>query len=285
MSVAFENVREILSRILSSYGVKTQQAYAELKNMPVGTIHNWIKRGRIPGDYIVTCTLDTGADVNWLVNGELANVELTPSASYPIKGQRLLDTMQASGGKVILSRLMDAYGFTMQKQLGEHLGIPSGTMSAWLRRDHFPGEVVIACALDTGASLYWLATGNGSKHDISPSNINESELVITIVKHQLSGGQLIEQGQIYFDKSLLVKEIINPLVVEKGAMIFVLDAGSEKISNGSWLIDIDGVTDIYEVIRLPGNKIKLSNDNASFECAVSDVKPLGFNVLTVKKTM
>ncbi|WME30272.1 helix-turn-helix domain-containing protein [Klebsiella pneumoniae] len=41
-------------------------------------------------------------------------------------------------GKIVLRRILDAYGFKLQKELGDHLNIPSGTMSAWVRREHFP---------------------------------------------------------------------------------------------------------------------------------------------------
>lgn len=47
------------------------------------------------------------------------------------------------------------------KELGDLLGISSGTISTWVRRDFFPGDVVVTCALDTGVSLEWLATGKG----------------------------------------------------------------------------------------------------------------------------
>lgn len=283
MSGVFENVREILTRILISYGVRTQQAYAELKNMPVGTIHNWIKRGKLPGDYIVMCALDTGADVRWLVCGDDAKVERRTIASHSITGERLLEVMQSSGGKVILKRLMDAYGFTMQKQLGEHLGIPSGTMSAWLRREHFPGEVVIACALDTGASLYWLATGYGSMYPEDLPQAGEEDGIIKIQKYYLSNGQLIENGYWHGDASLFLENINDHIVVDKGGDIFCLDTSSQTISNGIWLISIDGLADIYDVVRLPGNKLKLSSESASFECSVSDVTPKGSVNFIIKK--
>ena len=60
-----------------------------------------------------------------------------------------------------MRRILFAYGCTMQKDLGDLLGISSGTISTWVRRDFFPGDVVVACALDTGVSLAWLATGKG----------------------------------------------------------------------------------------------------------------------------
>jgi hypothetical protein len=134
-----KSVREIIERILISYGVRNRQAYSDLTKIPLPTISNWVKRGKVPGDYILQCAIDTGADIKWLTEGtELANVSFEPGR-YPMKGIKLMEAMENSGGKEILQRIMQAYGFTLQKELGDHLGIPSGTMSAWVRREHFPG--------------------------------------------------------------------------------------------------------------------------------------------------
>ncbi|VEA75626.1 bacteriophage CI repressor [Salmonella enterica subsp. arizonae] len=175
-----QSVRDVIDRILISYGVRTRQAYSDLTKIPLPTISNWVKRGKVPGDYIVQCALDTGADLKWLTEGgELTNVRFEPG-NYPMQGIRLMEAMQSSGGKEILQRIMQAYGFTMQKELGDHLDIPSGTMSAWVRREHFPGDVVIVCALDTGASLYWLATGNGGLYESNVAVPTDQTALVTI---------------------------------------------------------------------------------------------------------
>lgn len=72
--------------------------------------------------------------------------------------------------KQCCSASLDAYGFTMQKQLGDLHELSSGTISTWVRRNFFPGDVVVACALDTGVSLRWLATGKGNKFDADHTN-------------------------------------------------------------------------------------------------------------------
>jgi hypothetical protein len=112
----------------------------------------------VPGNVFVECAIETGADIEWLVTGELAKANSTRAT---LKGQALYEEVMASGGKPVLRRILDAYGFSMQKELGDLLGISSGTISTWVRRDFFPGDVVVTCALDTGVSLEWLATGKG----------------------------------------------------------------------------------------------------------------------------
>ena len=287
MTENFGNVREILERILSSYGVKSQVEYAEVTNIPVGTVQNWLKRGKLPGDYILQCSLETGADVNWLVYGESANASLVERRVSQLTGQQILEAMKASGGKAIMRRIMDAYGFTLQKQLGDHLNLPSGTMSAWIRRDHFPGDIVIVCALDTGVSLYWLATGNGSmheKHNGEEQSFNLPSGLKEIAKYSIHTGKFSEDGKFFCDESLLDLTITNPVLVDKNGSRWLVELDAKNITNGRWLVDVDGTCDVYELARLPGNKLSVRSNASQFECLVDEVVCLGKVFLTLSKS-
>ncbi|PLL36954.1 phage repressor protein CI [Klebsiella michiganensis] len=281
-----QSVRGVIDRILVSYGVRTRQAYSDLAKIPLPTISNWVKRGKVPGDYIVQCALDTGADLKWLMEGgELTNVRFEPG-NYPMQGIRLMEAMQSSGGKEILQRIMQAYGFTMQKELGDHLDIPSGTMSAWVRREHFPGDVVIVCALDTGASLYWLATGNGGLYESNVTLPTEQTALATIRKYRLENGELKKIGNWLADPSMIPDNHDyhdGLMFVEGMGKSWLVDISAKNIANGRWLISIDGAMDVFNVIRLPGNKVRLSNDSAEFECNLSDITPSGTVIFTIEK--
>ncbi|HCE8971574.1 TPA: phage repressor protein CI [Klebsiella pneumoniae] len=284
LTVSSEHVRVVLERILTSYGVKTRQAYADLLGMPIGTINNWLKRGNIPGDYLVRCVLDTGVDLRWLKDGELTNVSFSNGGNYVLKGQELIKRMQESGGKIVLRRIMDAYGFTLQKQLGDLLDIPSGTMSAWVRREHFPGDIVIVCALDTGVSLYWLATGNGSMYEQKVEGAAALPVGLKkIAKYSIHTGQMVEAGLWFCDESLIDPSVTNPVLTEKNGHRWLVDLDAKNIANGRWLISIDGAMDVFDVIRLPGNKARLSNNSAEFECSLSDITPSGVVICTIEK--
>ncbi|EQC0194561.1 helix-turn-helix domain-containing protein [Enterobacter hormaechei] len=282
------SVREVLERILSSYGVRSQVEYAELNGIPAGTIQNWLKRGRLPGDYILQCALDTGADVNWLVNGNLANVSLDAHKVGDLSGIALSERMEASGGKIVLRRILDAYGFKLQKELGDHLNIPSGTMSAWIRREHFPGEVVIVCSLETGVSLLWLATGLGSMYETT-SDVNQNPLISPeikqIAKFSIHTGSLINNGAWYCDESLIDTSVKTPALVEKNSLRWLVDLETKNIANGRWLIDVDGTCDVYDIARLPGNKLAVKNDSSQFECLVNEVICVGMVFLTLSKSI
>ncbi len=277
------DVKQVIERMLVSYGVRNRQAYSEITKVPLSTISNWVKSGKVPGDYLIQCTLDTGADLKWLMEGtELTNVRFKPG-NYPMQGIRLMEAMQNSGGKEILQRIMQAYGFTMQKELGDHLDIPSGTMSAWVRREHFPGDVVIVCALDTGASLYWLATGNGGLYESNVTLPAEQTALATIRKYRLENGELKKIGNWLADPSMIPDNHDGLMFVEGMSKSWLVDISAKNIANGRWLISIDGAMDVFNVIRLPGNKVRLSNDSAEFECNLSDITPSGTVIFTIEK--
>ncbi|CCG33833.1 CI [Klebsiella aerogenes EA1509E] len=194
-----------------------------------------------------------------------------------------MEAMQSSGGKEILQRIMQAYGFTMQKELGDHLDIPSGTMSAWVRREHFPGDVVIVCALDTGASLYWLATGNGGLYESNVTLPTEQTALATIRKYRLENGELKKTGNWLADPSMIPDNHDGLMFVEGMGKSWLVDISAKNIANGRWLISIDGAMDVFNVIRLPGNKVRLSNGSAEFECNLSDITPSGTVIFTIEK--
>ncbi|NUA42408.1 hypothetical protein HAT93_00008 [Dickeya solani] len=199
----------VLERIMSSYGVKTQKELSEVTEIPTNTISNWVQRGNVPGNIILKCALDTGADAGWLVTGEFANANVFTHKS-PLKGKALYEQILSSGGKAVLRRMLDAYGFSTQKELGDLLGIAPGTISTWIRRDFFPGDVVVTCALDTGVSLAWLATGKGSpqQNDVPVSRHDDSGICL-IPRNLLKTGKLQDAGSGRRIRSLSLRDYMR----------------------------------------------------------------------------
>ncbi|WP_433689885.1 helix-turn-helix transcriptional regulator [Kosakonia cowanii] len=66
------------------------------------------------------------------------------------------------GGKAAIERMLEAYGFTTKQALCQQLEISSSTLANRYLRDTFPADYVIQCALETGASLQWLVTGESN---------------------------------------------------------------------------------------------------------------------------
>ncbi len=190
---------------------------------------------------------------------------------------------ELEGGKAVLQRMLDAYGFTMQKQLGDMHDLSSGTISTWIRRDYFPGDVVVACALDTGVSLRWLATGKGEKYEAAKTNDSTS----AIPCFSLTSGKLQENGRWQVDADFIPSQTSTPAYVKGHAYAWVIDKEKRDVSNGRWMLSIDGVHDVYDVARIPSNKIqvKLISSDTSFICNADEVECIGQVVLTIEKNI
>lgn len=266
---------EIVERLCSAYGVTTQKALAECIGVPAANVSNWVQRDSVPGSAFVKCALDTGSDLHWLTTGKLANASLK-GRTISVQGKALYEEIMSNGGKPVLRRIMEAYGFTLQKQLCDLLDISSGTVSTWVRRGYFPGDVVVACALDTGVSLQWLATGKGLQHqDILISNN------FYIPRKKLISGILEDSGTWNIDLNFLPHKIIEPVFIVSSAISWIIDASVNEISNGRWLLGVDDKYDIYDVALLPGRKITVTSKASAFTCKADEVKVSGKVVLTM----
>ena len=244
-----------------------------------------MQRGSVPGNAIIKCALDTGADLKWLVTGlfakaNLKNTNVAKSARADC-GKSLLKKMLSAGGKSVLKRILEAYGFTTQKELSEYLEISTGTISTWVRREYFPGDVVITCVLDTGVSLEWLATGemsNESQEEPATSGIP------TISKKILLAGKLDDDGYCYLDESFVPEgvNLKNLNYVRSGKSAWLIEMQVSELSNGWWLLDIDGTLDVYAVSKRPGNKLRINGHDGEFECLTNEVTPKGLVIVILK---
>lgn len=270
---------DVLERILSAYGFTMQKELSDRLEIAKSNVASWLARGQVPGNVIVQCSLDTGADVKWLVTGELEKSS-SLIAEANVSGKAFYDEVMANGGKPVLRRILDAYGFTLQKQLCELLGISSGTVSTWVRRNYFPGDVVVTCALDTGVDLLWLATGKGSPQRLCESKKNNS----FIDRKRLVDGMLIEEGYWEIDLDFVSHKFVQPCFLNTAFGTYIVDMGIKSASNGCWLLDIDGKHDVYKVTLLPGLRMSVSKGEATFECAVKEINLHGKALLTIEYT-
>ncbi|CAI1677840.1 Bacteriophage CI repressor helix-turn-helix domain [Serratia liquefaciens] len=267
-----EDSAAIIERLVSSYGVTSQRALASSLGVPPNNVSSWVQRNSVPGSAVIKCALDTGADLRWLMTGKFENSNFEVGKSK-MSGRALYEQIQASGGKPVLRRMMDAYGFRTQKELGDFLDISTATISTWVRREYFPGDAVVACALDTGVSLLWLATGEGNPGN--PGAVPYEQTFSSIPRKSISSGALTKIGSWVCDPSFIPVDATSIQLVERGNASWLVDFGQVVIGNGMWLLSIDGVHDIYSVARIPGNKVVVSNDDFNFECSVDDVICIG----------
>ncbi len=265
-----------LERILVTYGFKQQKELAEHLGIHGNNVSSWLARNTIPSNVFLECALDTGADLHWLCYGEFANASCGVS-QHVGRGKELYDEIMANGGKPVLRRIMDAYGFTLQKQLCDLLEISSGTVSTWVRRDYFPGDVVVTCALDTGVSLEWLATGKGV------NDCHNKPLALIPTKRLIAGVlEDVSDWNANID-TLADEKIISPLFIIGSRTSWLVETNIRSISNGCWLLSIDGKFDIYQASLLPGKRVNLSNDRADFTCGSEDVLVGGKVIVSFEK--
>lgn len=284
------NAAEILERLLSSYGVTTQKELSEKLGIASNSISNWLQRGSVSGNAIIDCALDTGADLSWLVFGKFTDARIGEFEPPPIRGSKLRQQLlNGSGGKALIRRIMDSYGFKTQTELGDYFELSSGTISTWIRRDFFPGEVVVTCAIDTGVPLYWLATGQQlvlnlaqTQNIANTSETPKSSQLLSVCKYQLSAGQMKESGEVLTDPKVLQPNISKPAYIYSGRFIWLADMAVKNIANGKWLIDLDDNVDVYSISRLPGNKLQVKNDTTEFQCSSDDIKAIGLIIATTE---
>ncbi|MCT2268435.1 phage repressor protein CI [Serratia ureilytica] len=173
------------------------------------------------------------------------------------------------GGRGAIERMMEAYGFSTRQQLCEQLGVSKSTLATRYMRDSFPSDWVIQCSLETGASLRWLTTGVGVVFE------STREDLIEIPRKKLINGKLYDSNFFIFDKALLPNNIKNSAIIISDGDYYLVDEEFEKVTDGEWLIDIDTTISIRRLIRLPNNKIKVTNNESSFECNLDDVLLIG----------
>ena len=269
---------DVLERILSAYGLTMQKELSDKLGIAKSNVASWLQREQVPGNVLVQCALDTGADVRWLVTGEFANANMDLSHKPPrhslLNGQSLISKMLRSGGKPVLQRILEAYGFKTQKELSEYLGISTGTISTWVRREFFPGDVVITCSLDTKVSLEWLAIGDGVKS-------TPMSQLFAVPRKKLISGTLEDAGEWDADISFIAHKFQKPIFLKGKLGSWLADFGISDLSNGRWVLGVNDKFDIYDVILLPGRKINVTNGGGSFTCSISEVVVTGKIILTM----
>ncbi|MFS7247934.1 phage repressor protein CI [Rahnella inusitata] len=279
---------QVLERILSSYGFTSKKQLSDKLEITSSNVSSWLQRNSIPGNVIIECALSTGASLEWLVTGKLTDARKINANKTQLSGSKLREQLlNASGGKALIRRIMDAYGFKKQTELGDYFQLSSGTISTWIRREFFPGEIVITCALDTGAPLHWLATGQPSSRPQEqqvPVTIETAGTAVTlnIAKYQLTAGQMKASGTVSTDPSMLPSSVSSPAFIFSGRYVWLADMDVSNIANGKWLIDLDGNIDIYNVSRLPGNKLQVKNETTDFQCSSDELKAIGLIATTTE---
>lgn len=194
----------------------------------------------------------------------MSNTKETPSEISPF------NFSSQSGGKDAITRILQAYGFSTRQALCEHLGVSQSTMANRWMRDTFPHDWLIACHLDTGTSLLWLATGQGSP-GVESAPVNGLRLQYK----EITNGIISNPTVVHYDQLLTPKNASNLSLVKFEGDVFLVEEYAGEVNDGIWFIEIDGFSSIRRIYRLPGSRLRVENGPASFECEASGILVLG----------
>ncbi len=170
----------------------------------------------------------------------------------------------------LLDRICQVYGFNQKIQLARHFNIAASSLQNRYTRGTISYDFAVQCVLETGASLRWLMTGQGCQFDGKPAATDPQ----TLPAFTLSDGKLKENVTLSIDRQLFTAPLSAGICVRaEGRMYFIERTAS--LSDGLWLVDIEGTNSIRELTMLPGKKLHVAGGKVPFECAVNEVTVMG----------
>ncbi|EPY4332782.1 phage repressor protein CI [Klebsiella pneumoniae] len=170
----------------------------------------------------------------------------------------------------VLDRICEAYGFSQKTQLANHFDIASSSLSNRYTRGAISYDFAAHCALETGANLRWLLTGEGEAF----VNNRESSDAKRIEGFTLSEEILKSDKQLSIDGQFFTKPLTDGMAIRSEGKIYFVDKQA-SLSDGLWLVDIEGAISIRELTKLPGRKLHVAGGKVPFECGIDDIKALG----------
>ena len=185
----------------------------------------------------------------------------------------------SQGGSKVLDRVIQAYGFNTKLALAEHLDIASSSLANRYKRDFFPADIVVKCMAETGATLEWLATGQGRK-------FNDEDLdIMKLPRKKIVDGKLYESGFLMLDKVTFLpgKPLPqNPVCVIDNSLQYIIDQHFTEVYDDVWLVEVEGKTSVRTLTRIPVGKVRVSGVGMAFDCGIDDIKIIGRVVLTIE---
>lgn len=170
----------------------------------------------------------------------------------------------------ILDRIISVYGFTQKLQLANHFEMSASSLQNRYTRGTISFDLAAFCSLETGASLRWILTGEGPQFDGQPS----SEGPIIFESFTISDGKLIENSNMSIGKELFSRIPTKGIAVRSDGKLHFVER-EVSVSDGLWLVDIEGTASIRELTLLPGKKIHVTGGKVPFECGIDEIITLG----------
>ncbi|MEZ8425816.1 phage repressor protein CI [Vibrio cyclitrophicus] len=201
--------------------------------------------------------------------------------------QEQIPSFEYIGGRDVTERMKFVTKTSDFKSLGECLGVSKGTISTWHQRGLTPYEVIVRLHLRTGASIKYLALGEGEPFDdkkTHTSKKNEVKRLFDVDLFSLSNGKLVGNETLAFDKSYLDKlGVLNVMGIEHDGTAFIIDKEIHQAVSGTYLVDIDGLLSLNDIQRLPGKKLAISFNGSTLTVEEDEVRVVGRVALVMEK--
>jgi hypothetical protein len=170
----------------------------------------------------------------------------------------------------LLDRICQVYGFTQKIQLARHFNIAASSLQNRYARGTISYDFAVQCALDTGASLRWLMTGQGAQFEGHPAPGDP----VSVSAFTLSDGRLEENTILSIDSAFFSKPLARGIAVRaEGKLHFIEKEAS--LTDGLWLVEIEGTASIRDLTLLPGKKLHVAGGKVPFECGIDEIKTVG----------
>lgn len=174
----------------------------------------------------------------------------------------------------VLDRICKAYGFSQKIQLANHFDIASSSLSNRYTRGAISYDFAAHCALETGANLRWLLTGEGQCFADKQPKASEINSTLRIDKFTLSEGSMILAGDFFIDRAIAERLHSDIFCLVAESAYYIVER-IPAITDGHKIVDIDGTVSLRDVQILPGRKLRVHGGIEPFECAMDDISILG----------
>ncbi|AUI86610.1 transcriptional regulator [Vibrio azureus] len=185
-------------------------------------------------------------------------------------------------GRDFTEKLKEVTGSSTFDLVADHYGVPKSTFFTWHTHNRTGFELIVREHLASGASVRYLALGQGEAFPKNEALPNTSGIEkFSIVNGELKKIGTVEIGLSTLDDFDLLKEDL--IVIEQNGRHLYINKAESQPASGEYLLDIDGVLSINYLQRIPGRKLAIAFDTSTIEVPEEDIKVLGRVAMEMKK--
>ncbi|ABN60787.1 helix-turn-helix transcriptional regulator [Shewanella baltica] len=210
------------------------------------------------------------------------------------------------GGDAVILRLLAMFGVRNRLELGEVLGVSSGTFATWKTRNTTPFELLIRIHLATGVPMEYLCFGHEDetvdlmKYGVSKKTEYVDGEVISVEDRlatyrlpsikisSIENGHLKPNAEICTDKSFMrmagIEGIDSDLVIKESGQLLFINSNETSVSNGRYLFAINDTYQIGDLRMLPDGHVYLFHAGDKYQVDPNTTKIHG-KVVSVLETV